>query len=152
MLISGACASILGSMTRSFDHLSEIQSAHERLSPMRDDQASVSAPLLAAALSGLLCLGCGSDDLQDGGSDDLQDGGSHLDPDRKVTLSRVDHEMTREQFEEACDMADGKLEVHPHCGGFNSCKGFSYDSDANVYTEHTCQGLNTCTGYSCVVL
>ena len=131
--------------------------------------------LLAAAISGLLCMpGCGSDggekprDQGPSGDGDKQvDGAGNGDantgaqgqPDgasgevepAKVTLKRPDTTMTREKFEELCDQANGKLEVHPHCGGANSCKGFSYDSDAKVYSEHTCKGLNTCTGYSCVV-
>jgi hypothetical protein len=44
----------------------------------------------------------------------------------------------------------GTIEIHPHCGGANSCGGFSFDETIGVYTEHTCQGLNTCTGYTCV--
>lgn len=100
--------------------------------------AGASTALLVAAIGGLLCLssGCGDDP-------EPQEG--------EITLSRVDPEVTQEAFEKACMMVDGKIEVHPHCGGVNSCKGFSYDTDTSVYTEHTCRGLNTCTGYSCVV-
>jgi hypothetical protein len=96
--------------------------------------------LLAAAIGGLLCMsGCGDDPDDKGG----QEG--------KVTLSREDASWTKEKFEMACEEAQGTLEVHPHCGGANSCKGFSYDTDVGVYSEHTCMGLNTCTGWSCVV-
>ncbi len=100
---------------------------------------------MAAAIGGLLCLaGCGSDDPGP------HEGGP-ADENKKITLSRVDPEITKESFEESCMQVAGKIEVHPSCGGANSCKGFSYDTDTLVYTEHTCQGLNTCTGYSCVV-
>ncbi len=146
--------------------------------------ANTGARLLAAAISGLLCMpGCGSDggekardqgtagdgdgkidasgngdrdaDVGDQSPSDAGDGQGDGDAPGEqkptVTLERHDPDMTREKFEELCDQANGKLEVHPHCGGANSCKGFSYDSDVKVYSEHTCKGLNTCTGYSCVV-
>jgi hypothetical protein len=69
----------------------------------------------------------------------------------EITSSVVDPDMTQEAFAAACDEEDGTLELHAHCGGENSCKGFSYDTDTDVLTEHTCKGLNTCAGYSCVV-
>ena len=59
--------------------------------------------------------------------------------------------MTLEQFTDDCDARRGKVELHSHCGGVNSCKGFSYDEDTDVLTEHTCKGANTCAGYSCVI-
>ena len=70
---------------------------------------------------------------------------------RLVTYSDAATGITLEAFTAACDAAGGYVEVHPHCGGANSCAGFSYDSDRGTYTEHTCAGLNTCTGYSCVI-
>lgn len=72
-------------------------------------------------------------------------------PDAGITKSVVDPTMTLEKFTDLCNMAGGTLEIHPHCGGNNTCKGFSYDSGTQVYTEHGCMGLNTCTGYSCVL-
>jgi hypothetical protein len=59
--------------------------------------------------------------------------------------------MTLEKFKALCDELGGTVEIHPGCGGANSCKGMSYDSDTHVFTEHTCKGMNTCTGYSCVL-
>lgn len=98
--------------------------------------ASASSQLLAAALLGLLGLAaCDADDADEA----------------KITLSRVDASVTEESFREACEELNGKIEVHPGCGGKNSCRGISYDIDTHVYTEHTCQGLNTCRGFSCVL-
>jgi hypothetical protein len=98
-----------------------------------------SSPLLAAALGGLLCLtvsACSSEPDE---------------PTGVVTSSTVDPNMTLEQFTDDCDARRGKVELHSHCGGVNSCKGFSYDEDTDVLTEHTCKGANTCAGYSCVI-
>lgn len=92
-----------------------------------------SRAVLSAALSGLLGVGvaaCG---------------------DPGITKSTTDPSMTLEKFTAECDARHGKVELHAHCGGANSCKGLSYDTDTHVLTEHDCKGLNTCAGYSCVV-
>src|SRR5262245_56676533 len=90
--------------------------------------------LTAAALGGLLCLACGSDD-----------------PDGVITKKTVDPDMTLERFTAECDTRGGHVEIASHCGGVNSCKGMSYDQDTHVLTEHTCRGMNTCAGYSCII-
>jgi len=59
--------------------------------------------------------------------------------------------ITREAFTSMCNRVGGFVEVHPHCGGANSCGGFSFDETTGVFSEHNCAGLNTCTGYTCVV-
>lgn len=69
----------------------------------------------------------------------------------EITSSKEIPDMTLEKFKAMCDELGGAIEIHPSCGGANSCKGMSYDSDTHVFTEHTCKGLNTCTGYSCVL-
>lgn len=97
-----------------------------------------SAALVSAALCGLFAAaasGCPSDD----------------DPSGHVTSSRVEPDVTLESFTADCDEAGGTIEQHAHCGGMNSCTGFSYDITTQTLSEHTCRGLNTCTGYSCVV-
>jgi hypothetical protein len=66
------------------------------------------------------------------------------------TLSET-KEVTLEDFTADCDALGGTIEIHPHCGGANTCKGMSYDTGTKVYTEHTCKGLNTCAGFSCVL-
>ncbi len=160
-----------------------------------DKASGVTPSLLAAALSGLLCLsGCGSDEpsvngpVQDASAADsgqdastgrdaaagepTQDAATELTPDAasedaatvdaaieppvkdekpRITLSRVDETMTEASFREQCEKLHGALELHPGCGGANSCRGMSYDIDTHVYTEHTCKGLNTCSGFSCVL-
>jgi hypothetical protein len=72
-------------------------------------------------------------------------------PDRVITATDAAFGFTLESFTALCDRAGGYVEVHPHCGGANSCKGFSYDEGVHVWTEHTCAGLNTCNGFSCVI-
>ena len=59
--------------------------------------------------------------------------------------------MTVEQFTALCDERVGTVEVMPHCGGFATAKGFSYDSSTELLSEHTCQGANTCGGWNCVI-
>lgn len=95
-----------------------------------------SRALVAAAIAGLLSLsGAGCESGSDG----------------KITASRVVTDMTLERFTADCDERDGTVELHAHCGGLNTCKGFSYDDTTHVLSEHTCRALNTCSGYSCVI-
>ena len=68
-----------------------------------------------------------------------------------ILASELRPDMTLEQFTAECDAVQGTVELHAHCGGVNSCRGFSYDDETHLFTEHTCRGLNTCSGYSCVV-
>ncbi|MFO0627401.1 MAG: hypothetical protein U0325_17455 [Polyangiales bacterium] len=70
--------------------------------------------------------------------------------DRVIVYSDATPSLPYDVFESLCNRVGGTIEIHPHCGGANSCGGFSYDQTTGVYTEHTCQGLNTCTGYTCV--
>jgi hypothetical protein len=96
-----------------------------------------SRALVAAAIAGLLSLGgAGCDSAGSEG---------------EITSSTVVTDMTLERFTADCDERDGTVELHAHCGGLNTCKGFSYDDATHVLTEHTCRALNTCSGYSCVV-
>lgn len=116
------------------------------------DNAGASHVLLAAALTGLLALtGCDGDDdvapQQDGAALACSEKGTK----GKVTSSRPLAEMSQAEFTQMCDERKGRVEVHPHCGGVNTCRGFSYDSDADVFTEHTCRAANTCTGFTCVI-
>lgn len=96
-----------------------------------------SRALLLAALGGLMCPGltaCGS---QSAGGE--------------VTSSKVVPDMTLEKFTQMCDDRGGTVEINPHCGGSNSCKGMSYDEGTQTLTEHTCKATNTCAGYSCII-
>jgi len=89
--------------------------------------------LLAAALAGLLGA-CGPASSP------------------KVTSTQVVASLSLEEFDSRCAKREGVTQIHPHCGGANSCKGFSYDSDTDQLVEHTCKGYNTCAGMSCVEL
>lgn len=53
-------------------------------------------------------------------------------------------------FKALCDERNGTVEVMPHCGGFATAPGFSYDTTTQVLAEHTCKGANTCAGWNCV--
>lgn len=79
------------------------------------------------------------------------DAGCDVVPTRLVTYTDAATGISLETFTAACDSAGGYVEIHPHCGGMNSCAGFSLDTDRATYSEHTCAGLNTCTGFSCVI-
>jgi hypothetical protein len=79
------------------------------------------------------------------------DSGCDVVPDRVITATDAAFGITIETFTALCDRAGGYVEIHPHCGGANSCKGFSYDEGVHTWTEHTCAGLNTCNGFSCVI-
>ncbi len=59
--------------------------------------------------------------------------------------------MSLTVFVARCNAAGGFVEIHPHCGGANSCAGFSYDQTTDTFSEHNCATLNTCTGYTCVL-
>jgi hypothetical protein len=68
-----------------------------------------------------------------------------------VTSTTVVTDMTQEKFTAACDARHGVVEIPPHCGGFNTCMGFSWWADTGELTEHTCRGMSSCVGFSCVV-
>ena len=80
-----------------------------------------------------------------------RDVGCDADRVRIITSRDAAVGMTLEAFTAMCEGLGGYIEIHPHCGGMNSCAGISYDSDIGILTEHTCAGLNTCTGYTCVI-
>lgn len=108
------------------------------------------------------CAGLDPDghDTGTGGADDVSTASTNTDSTSSVGGSaeptgilstKVIADLTLGQFSEQCQEAGGVVETHSHCGGANTCKGFSYDSDTDVYSEHTCRGYNTCTGFSCVI-
>lgn len=126
---------------------------HEPPADTRDVPAprAPSGALLLAALGGLLCVSLcatGCEDKEPSGTGTGPSGSG--DTAARITSARTDPSVTLDSFSADCAARKGTLEIHPHCGGANSCKGMSYDSDTKVLTEHTCKGLNTCTGFSCV--
>ncbi len=81
----------------------------------------------------------------------VRDAGCDVAADRQVSLRDSATGMSLTIFVERCNGVGGFVEIHPHCGGANSCAGFSWDQTINTYSEHNCQGLNTCTGFTCIV-
>lgn len=136
---------------------------------------SASDALVAAALSGLLCVasaGCSSpqtsSEKNDGGAAGstadsgatVSSGGDSpypsfecdagVSPDPAITTTTVGV-VTQDDFTAQCNAKGGTFEVQPHCGGSNNCRGMSYDSNTETLTEHSCRATNTCAGFSCVV-
>jgi hypothetical protein len=68
-----------------------------------------------------------------------------------ITSSENVGVLTEEQFKALCDARAGVVEVMPHCGGFATAKGFSYDNGTQLLSEHTCAAANTCGGWNCVL-
>jgi len=68
-----------------------------------------------------------------------------------ITSSKDVGVLTEADFKALCDARGGTVEVMPHCGGFATAKGFSYDSGTQLLSEHTCAGANTCGGWNCVL-
>jgi hypothetical protein len=97
--------------------------------------------LTSAALAGLLCVSasaCTTEKPPAPGPGE-------------ITSSQVVADMTEEKFTAACDERGGTVEVMPHCGGFATAKGFSYDLGTQELSEHTCKGGNTCAGWNCAI-
>ncbi|HEX2877653.1 MAG TPA: hypothetical protein VHP33_40670 [Polyangiaceae bacterium] len=97
--------------------------------------------LRAAALAGLLCLAtvaCSHERAP-------QEGEGHITSSENVGV------MTEAEFTVLCDERGGTVEVMPHCGGFATAKGFSYDNATLLLSEHTCAGANTCGGWNCAI-
>lgn len=68
-----------------------------------------------------------------------------------VTSMSLFADMTEQQFTSMCDAQNGIVEVQPHCGGLNACRGFSYDNTTDILSVHTCRATNSCSGWSCVI-
>ena len=91
-----------------------------------------------------------SDAAGTGGADVAGAGGSapelpHITSQTEAGVLAVD------DFTTLCDERGGTVEVMPHCGGFATAKGFSYDTGTQLLSEHTCMGTNTCGGWNCVL-
>lgn len=113
------------------------------------DNPAVSAPapsskLLHAALAGILALsvtGCGDDNGK-------STAGASTSP--EITSSEQVESLDADGFKALCDARSGTVEVMPHCGGFATGRGFSYDTTTSELSEHTCKGANTCAGWNCL--
>lgn len=69
-----------------------------------------------------------------------------------ITSSEAAGALTEGDFKALCDARGGTVELMPHCGGFATAKGFSYDNGTQLLSEHTCAGANTCGGWNCVIV
>ena len=115
------------------------------LPPLEREAPSPSKPhasprLLQAAVLGLLSVGlvaCSADDDKPGSSS------AHITSTKTADLDEAG-------FKALCDARDGTVEVMPHCGGFATAAGFSYDTTTQELAEHTCKGANTSGGWNCV--
>jgi hypothetical protein len=77
------------------------------------------------------------------------DGG--VSPNPTVTSTTTVGTLTLAQFTSQCTGLNGVVEIQPHCGGSNNCRGMSYDSDLGTILQHTCRATNTCAGFSCII-
>jgi len=127
--------------------------------------SGASQALLSAALSGLLslasaaCDASGANPSAGAASAETTNGDTPIpatacdggvSPNPTVTSTTVGA-LTLGQFTSQCNTDNGIVEVQPHCGGSNACRGMSYDTETQTLSEHTCRATNTCAGYSCVV-
>ncbi len=126
---------------------------------MTSNAPTTTQVLLGLALAGLLSA-CGepadsgdassgeeqADESSDDGSAD--EGDDATEP--EVTSTEIIPDLGLADFTADCDEAGGVVEEHSHCGGLNTCAGFSYDTASDELIHHTCAGLNTCAGFSCV--
>jgi len=69
----------------------------------------------------------------------------------EITSTQIGPGLSLEDFTDQCTEQGGTVEIEPHCGGENSCRGMSYDTNTETLSEHTCKGMNTCAGYSCII-
>jgi len=96
--------------------------------------------------------GSGGDGSPDtAGASGLSGGGGAAPEPAHVTSSQNVGVMTEQEFTELCNTRGGTVEVMPHCGGFATAPGFSYDATTQLLSEHTCAGANTCTGWNCAI-
>lgn len=106
-------------------------------------ESTVSRQLLNAALSGLLCLSASS-------CTHKTVDGTATGP-GEITSSKHVDALDEAGFTQLCDARAGMVEVMPHCGGFATGPGFSYDLTTSTLAEHSCKGANTCAGWNCVI-
>jgi len=93
-----------------------------------------------------------SDAAGTGGSSEVAGAGGAAAEPPHITSSKAAGVLTVDDFKALCDERGGTVEVMPHCGGFATAKGFSYDSGTQLLSEHTCMGSNTCAGWNCAIV
>jgi hypothetical protein len=109
---------------------------------------AASAGAAGASTGGAASAGAGTAGASTGGS-----AGAGADPNEPphITSSTNAGVLTEADFKALCDARGGTVELMPHCGGFATAKGFSYDNGTQLLSEHTCAGANTCGGWNCVL-
>jgi hypothetical protein len=120
---------------------------------------SASQALLTAAIGGLLCLttACSSGDststpeVNEDTPSPATTCSNRASDNPTISSSTVDPSLTQDKFSSECTAQNGIMEIQPHCGGSNACRGMSYDNAKQLLTEHNCRAVNTCAGYSCVI-
>lgn len=105
----------------------------------------------AGAGGSAVVVGGGGNEGGAAGSSSSAGAGGSAEESPHVTSSKDAGVLTEEQFKALCDERGGTVEVMPHCGGFATAKGFSYDNVTMLLSEHTCHGANTCGGWNCVI-
>lgn len=93
----------------------------------------------------------GAGDATGAGSGNTAGAGGALPEVAHITSSEAVGVLAEADFKALCDARQGTVEVMPHCGGFATAKGFSYDTGTQLLSEHTCAGANTCGGWNCVL-
>jgi hypothetical protein len=109
------------------------------------NESRIVAPLLTAALAGLLGTGCGTKEKEKIVEVPAPLAGT-------VTSTSVDKTLTLASFTTLCDARGGLVQTHASCAGANTCAGVSFHTGSGKLSEHTCKGANSCSGMSCVDL
>jgi mono/diheme cytochrome c family protein len=74
--------------------------------------------------------------------------------DGPIVTGTVEGPLPFAEFEAACELRGGVVQIHAACAGSNACRGMSYGNwgEEALLIEHTCRGMNGCNGWSCVEL
>lgn len=103
-------------------------------------------PLLAAALAGLMGIGCGEKEKEKIVEVEVETKVG------AVTSTTVDKTQTLATFSSLCETRGGVVQTHASCAGANTCAGVSFHTPSGKLSEHTCKAANICAGMSCVDL
>jgi hypothetical protein len=106
----------------------------------------------SAGAGGRNAASAGAGGFAEAGSGNLAGGGGAPPEPAHITSSTAAGVLTEADFKALCDARSGTVELMPHCGGFATAKGFSYDNGTQLLSEHTCAGANTCGGWNCVIV
>jgi hypothetical protein len=105
-----------------------------------------------AGAGGSIAVSAGAGGFAEAGNGSMAGSGGAPPELAHITSSEAAGVLTEEDFKALCDARSGTVELMPHCGGFATAKGFSYDNGTQLLSEHTCAGANTCGGWNCVIV